>query len=266
MSNQFDFDNLSEEELIKILDQGGLTNEEFQELVATMKRKGMRGSIMAFDSPDSEESRVAIEYIEYHQKIPQEDYPKMPEEKIKWAKKTLFSEVSIEDKKKAIITLAHVGRLDVYKTLEKYEKNPDPELRIWINMAIQECQSFLKSDILEESVIDVGKVTKDRRKIKEESPGPYLSTIIPGQALPQGCPVKIFYKGEIAKITGKDFEEVIFGGENPVFADVLDFLFHTYPELEKKYPAGVLGFTLNGQPPQTFEPLREGDVVKFKKF
>ena len=162
MTNKFD--NLNKKELIEILNQGNLSEEDFLELIELMKGKGLNGSIMAVDDPDSEEGKAAVEYIEFHKKIPEDYYCNMPEKEIEWAKEILFSKkAGIKDKKRALIILAHTGRIDVYESLEKYEKNPDPELKIWLNMAIQECQSFLKSDILEKPVINIGKVTKVSR-------------------------------------------------------------------------------------------------------
>lgn len=161
------FNNLSEEELINILNQGNLSEEEFADLIGALKDKGLSGSIMAVDDPDSEEGGVAVEYIEYHKKIPESYYTNMPEEEIEWSKKILLSEKSsIEEKKKALILLAHKGRLDAYETLEEYEKNPDSELKIWLNLAIQECKSFLESDIMDEPVLSIGKVTKTSRNEK----------------------------------------------------------------------------------------------------
>jgi len=114
------FGDLNEEELIKILNQGNMSQDEFAELIAAMQAKGLNGSIMSVEDPDSEEGKTAQEYIDYHQKLPK-TYPEISEKEISWAKKTLFSEQdSIENKKKAIIILAHTGRLDVYKALEKH--------------------------------------------------------------------------------------------------------------------------------------------------
>lgn len=164
---QKNFNDLSKEELINILNQGGLSEEEMISLMMALKKKGMGGSIMAIDDPNSEEGRTATEYIEYHKKIPESYYLNMPEEEIEWAREILLSKKSeIEDKKRALIILAHKGRPDVYKTLEEYEKNPDPELKIWLNLAIQECQSFLKSDIMDEPVVSINRVTKTGRNEK----------------------------------------------------------------------------------------------------
>ena len=161
------FNNLSKEELVSILNQGNLSEEEYVSLMMALKEKGMGGSIMAIDDPESEEGRATVEYIEYHKKIPESYYLNMPEEEIEWSREILFSKKSeIEDKKRALIILAHKGRPDVYKILEEYEKNPDPELKIWLNLAIQECQNFLKEDIMGEPVLSVNRVTETGRNEK----------------------------------------------------------------------------------------------------
>ncbi|MCK5123343.1 MAG: SEC-C domain-containing protein [Candidatus Pacebacteria bacterium] len=166
MTNK-NFNNLSNEELISILNQGNLSEEECVSLMMALKEKGMGGSVMAIDDPESEEGRATVEYVEYHKKIPESYYLNMPEEEIEWAREILLSGKSeIEDKKRALIILAHKGRPDVYKILEEYEKNPDPELKIWLNLAIQECQNFLKEDIMGESVLSVNRVTKTGRNEK----------------------------------------------------------------------------------------------------
>jgi len=54
MSNK-NFNDLSKEELIDILNQDNLSEEESVELFEALKAKGLGGSIMAVDSPDSEE-------------------------------------------------------------------------------------------------------------------------------------------------------------------------------------------------------------------
>jgi len=147
----------TEEELIVRLNQGNLSKEEMEELVAQMQQKGMKGSIMEVPDFDSEEGVAAREYIDYHPKVP----AMVPKYEIDNIKKSLLDkESSIEQKKQAIVILAHVGRVDILETLEEYAKNPNEELRIWINMALQECESFLKSDILDEPIMSIGRVSK----------------------------------------------------------------------------------------------------------
>lgn len=157
------FSGLAEEELVKILDAGNLSKEELKDLLSAMEEKGLKGTVMAVEDSDSEEGRMAKEYIDYHKKLPQND-PEIIKKEVERSKIILFDkEASIEDKKRALIILAHIGRSEIFRVLEKYGENPDPELRIWVNMAIQECQSFLESNIMGKSILKIGKVTKISR-------------------------------------------------------------------------------------------------------
>lgn len=73
--------------------------------------------------------------------------------------------------------------------------------------------------------------------------------------------VKIFYEGEIKKITKKDYEEAIVS-EGLNFAGFLNFIFSSYPNIQKIFIPGTVGFLLNNKPPATNDILKENDVVK----
>lgn len=145
-------------ELIRRLQAGNMSEAEFKALLSEMEAKGLRGTVMAVpEGPESEEGQAAREYIAYHEKVPHA----WRLSEIEGFKATLLNpESSLEQKKQAMVILAHIGRPDVLQTLEEYARQPDEELRIWINMALQECESFLKSDILDEPVMSVGRVSK----------------------------------------------------------------------------------------------------------
>ncbi len=51
--------------------------------------------------------------------------------------------------------------------------------------------------------------------------------------------------------------------ENILFLEYLYFIFSSYPDIEKLFPPGVLGFTINGKLPDDFTTLNEGDVINF---
>lgn len=144
---------MSANDLIKVLNSEGPSPE----LLEALRAKGLSGSIMAVSS--DEEAEQANEYIRYHSKLPK-TYPHIPDEDIEGAKKNLLDKkTSIEDKKVALITLGHVGNIGAYKVLEEYEKSPDEELKIWTNMALQEAQAFLTSDLKDKPAIHVGRVS-----------------------------------------------------------------------------------------------------------
>lgn len=47
------------------------------------------------------------------------------------------------------------------------------------------------------------------------------------------------------------------------FAFILSCLLLDHPEIEERYPPGVLGFTLNGRVPEIDTPLNDGDKICF---
>lgn len=83
---------------------------------------------------------------------------------------------------------------------------------------------------------------------------------IPG--MPKAMFLKIQYDKELQKITDKKEHPMIMG-EGGNFGYLLQNIFIEYPEIEKKYLPGILGFTINGTPPKTYTPLFDGDIVSF---
>lgn len=143
MSNKFN--NLKEEDLIKFLDEGSLKEDEIADFMEALQDRGLGGSIMQLDDPDSMEGKTAMEYVRYHEKIPQEHYAEMPEAEISKAEKILLSENSfIEEKKVALLVLAHAKKEKARQVLQKYAEKPNDSLRIWTRLALQECESFLE--------------------------------------------------------------------------------------------------------------------------
>lgn len=66
----------------------------------------------------------------------------------------LFNEsVSIEDKKLLLVQLASIGKVEAFRTLEKYNNNPDPELKDWSTLAMQESRMHLESSFLDENQV-----------------------------------------------------------------------------------------------------------------
>jgi hypothetical protein len=73
--------------------------------------------------------------------------------------------------------------------------------------------------------------------------------------------VKVFYEGEIKKITEKDFEETVIS-EGLSFANFINFIFSSYPNIQKIFIPGTVAFLLKDKPPEANDILKEGDVVK----
>lgn len=139
------FLNLSEEELIAILDQGNLDQAEFAELVEAMEAKGLKGTIMAMPDSDPAAIEETKAYIEYHKKI-----------KTMWTKPEAYAFINalsdsgadFEKKREALVSLAHMAKPEVFDALKKYNQNPDEELKTWSRLAMEECRGFLEAEIM----------------------------------------------------------------------------------------------------------------------
>lgn len=74
--------------------------------------------------------------------------------------------------------------------------------------------------------------------------------------------ITIFYDPALQLITGKAKAQAMVNRGCP-FGFILTCLLMDYPQIERLYPPGVLGFTLNGQPPEMSAPLADGDQLCF---
>lgn len=156
MANKQDWENLNEQELIEILKNGDINEENIDKFTKVLGKKGMSGSIMRVDDLDFDEEKALKEYLDYHKKLP--NNPQDPKEISQAIKVLLDSEANLESLKKAIITLAHSGKLNAFEALKSYAQNPRKELSIWLQQAIHECEMFLKSDLLDRPVVETGDI------------------------------------------------------------------------------------------------------------
>ena len=81
-------------------------------------------------------------------------------------------------------------------------------------------------------------------------------------SLPKPAHVTVRYHGPLQEITGNFQNDILISGQLP-FVQFLHFVFSNYPEIEQKYPPGVLGFKVNNQLPKEHSKLRDGDLVEF---
>lgn len=78
----------------------------------------------------------------------------------------------------------------------------------------------------------------------------------------KGVSITIRYDPIIQKITGKEEDPMILS-EGSLFQYVLLNVFEVYPEIQEKYPPGVLGFIRNGGDLFPSLPMQNGDVILF---
>lgn len=155
--------DLSEKELVDVLDANKFNSEtEFEALVSEMESRGMSGRIIQVDgSPDDEEGKQLIEYINSHEKIPKFKSEKEEDYAIKNAIKTIENKKSkVDELKMSILILAHAGRNDALDALEKFQKKAPKELAGWVFTAIGECQMFLEGKLTDKPPLKVKRMPK----------------------------------------------------------------------------------------------------------
>jgi hypothetical protein len=62
-------------------------------------------------------------------------------------------EISIEEKKTLLVLLASQEKVEAFRTIEKYAKNPDPELKEWSILALQESRMVIQSSLMDEQQV-----------------------------------------------------------------------------------------------------------------
>jgi len=62
-------------------------------------------------------------------------------------------DIPIEEKKNLLVLLASQEKVDVFRTIERYAKDPDPELREWSILALQESRMVIQSSLMDEQQV-----------------------------------------------------------------------------------------------------------------
>lgn len=119
-----------------------LSPDEFKFMLDIAQSKGLTAFITYVDDPNTPEAREMREYIDSHYLLPK-NYGDTPvEEIVERGEKLLNVSTSIAEKKSIIMLLAHLGVYESYKYLKAYGENPDAELQVWADMALDECKTF----------------------------------------------------------------------------------------------------------------------------
>ena len=93
---------------------------------------------------------LQLEYFNYSKDIKAGFTPEMVSEH----QADLFdSSVSIGEKKNLLVLLASQEKVESFRTIEKYAKNPDPELRDWSILALQESRMVIQSSLMDEQQV-----------------------------------------------------------------------------------------------------------------
>ena len=93
---------------------------------------------------------LQMEYFNYSRELKN----KFTEETILQHQSDLFDPAtSIEEKKNLLVLLASQDRVEAFRVIEKYTKQPDPELRDWSILAFQESRMVIQSSLMDEQQV-----------------------------------------------------------------------------------------------------------------
>lgn len=93
---------------------------------------------------------LQMEYFNYSRELKN----KFTEATIQQHQSDLFDPTtSIEEKKNLLVLLASQDRVEAFRVIEKYTKNPDPELRDWSILAFQESRMVIQSSLMDEQQV-----------------------------------------------------------------------------------------------------------------
>ena len=93
---------------------------------------------------------LQMEYFNYSRDL----RTNFPPEMILQHQSDLFDQsVSLDEKKNLLVLLASQEKVEAFRIIEKYSKQPDPELREWSILALQESRMVMQSSLLDEQQV-----------------------------------------------------------------------------------------------------------------
>ena len=133
------------ESMFLLIKVSPLTKDNYEEMKEELKLAGVNPKMIEFDAPKTKEQKTAIEYMEYHQKVPDVER-KISQKEFEEIKTKLENpKTEKEELKKLLLILAHQGKKEAIKLLEEFSKRAPAELKDWTKLALKECKLFAKA-------------------------------------------------------------------------------------------------------------------------
>lgn len=136
------------ERFIQERENKGFTKDEMEEIAEELKLNGLSPQITMAKDGGGPKDREAVEYIEWHKKIKDVERKISNEEEKEITKKLFSKETPLSELKTCILRLAHQGTESALKLLQEFDRSFPLKLKIWTEMAVEECEFFLKNQNL----------------------------------------------------------------------------------------------------------------------
>ncbi len=119
-----------------------MSEKDFWEFLNASLRKGRISQVSGTTDSVDEELQAVGDFVGSHALLPK-DYDKIPKAKItEMGKLLLEKETTFKAKEAIMIILAHHGSNEALTALKAYKRNPDRELRIFAELALDECEMW----------------------------------------------------------------------------------------------------------------------------
>ena len=116
-----------------------MTEKDFWEFLTALQDKGRASQVSVITDNNDEELHPAIAFVSAHAFLPK-NYDKIHRLMILKMGKLLFrSDTSYKAKQAMLIILAHHVSKEALVILEAYNRNPEEELKVFAEMALDEC-------------------------------------------------------------------------------------------------------------------------------
>ncbi|MBF0253415.1 MAG: hypothetical protein HQL29_06340 [Candidatus Omnitrophica bacterium] len=116
-----------------------MNENDFWSYLNAESAKGMAQCIVGCMDPEAMDELPELKYLAGHSLLPA-NYENVPQDKIIGMGKLLFDKnIKIKTKESILILLAHQTTKDALFFLQEYNKCPDSKLRIFAELALDEC-------------------------------------------------------------------------------------------------------------------------------
>jgi len=127
-------------------EQANLSQEDIEDTHKELELAGFNPNFGTFSQPTSKAEKESVEYLQYHQKVPNVERKISPQEFENLKENLLKPRLPFEEAKKILIILGHQGTPEVIALLRRYCKKPPKPLKKFAQMALEECKIFSQAE------------------------------------------------------------------------------------------------------------------------
>lgn len=145
--------------LLSPIKDKNIKQEDVWEIEEELKRTISGGITQEVIDLKSDQGKIGLEYFKMHKSLKNRFSQKLPKKEIKKIIDELeTNDLKKEKRKELILILAHQGNLQVFESLRNFYNKANGEDKVWLEMALNECKAFLKSDIMDEPKLIIRKI------------------------------------------------------------------------------------------------------------